>query len=144
MDGTRVSFEELWERREPVEVAPGVTIFRPSVEGLILTKRFGNRPKDAEDIRMLEVLQRGEAALKPTPEHHAEIRTMSERALTREEFDAWVNAPMSDEERDGILDLIAWFTRRYPTPGERLRAGRVAWKHALKLMPPAPPTGHSG
>ena len=29
----------------------------PSLNDLILTKRFGARPKDAEDIRMLEVLR---------------------------------------------------------------------------------------
>lgn len=27
---------------------------------------------------------------------------------------------MSDDEREGILENIAWFTRRYPTAGERL------------------------
>jgi len=29
----------------------------PSLEGSILTKRFANRPKDAEDLRMLAVLR---------------------------------------------------------------------------------------
>lgn len=57
VDGERVSFEALWSNREPIEVAPHVLIHRPSLDGLILTKRFANRPKDAEDLRMLAVLR---------------------------------------------------------------------------------------
>ncbi len=57
IDGERVSFESLWSSRAPIEVAPRVVIHRPSLDGLILTKRFANRPKDAEDLRMLAVLR---------------------------------------------------------------------------------------
>jgi len=57
VDGVQVTFDELWRTREAIEVAPGVHIARPSVEGLILTKRFAARPKDAEDLRQLEVLK---------------------------------------------------------------------------------------
>jgi hypothetical protein len=38
-----------------------VTITVPSLEDLILTKRFGGRPKDLEDIRLLETLRKEEA-----------------------------------------------------------------------------------
>ena len=57
LDGTRVDFDALWSTRELVEIGEGVAIARPSVEGLMLTKRFGGRPKDAEDLRLLEVLR---------------------------------------------------------------------------------------
>jgi hypothetical protein len=57
VDGVRVSFDDVWERRQTVEVADGVHVHLPSVEDLILTKRFGARPKDAEDIRMLEAMR---------------------------------------------------------------------------------------
>jgi hypothetical protein len=57
VDGVPVTFDELWVTREAIEVAPGVHIARPSIEGLILTKRFAARPKDAEDLRQLEVLR---------------------------------------------------------------------------------------
>lgn len=57
VDGVRVSFDAVWERRQRVQIAEGVHIDLPSVEDLILTKRFGARPKDAEDIRLLEALK---------------------------------------------------------------------------------------
>lgn len=57
VDGVRVSFDDVWERRQQVVVADGVRIQLPSVEDLILTKRFGARPKDAEDIRLLEAVR---------------------------------------------------------------------------------------
>jgi hypothetical protein len=53
VDGERVEFEPLWARREEMEVALGVRLAVPSIDDLILTKRIGGRPKDAEDIRLL-------------------------------------------------------------------------------------------
>jgi hypothetical protein len=38
-------------------LSPGVHTTIPSLDDLILTKRFVARPKDAEDIRMLEALR---------------------------------------------------------------------------------------
>ena len=57
VDGVQVPFAEVWERRCVVEVVPGLAVAVPSIDDLILTKRFGGRPKDAEDIRMLEALR---------------------------------------------------------------------------------------
>ncbi len=56
-EGLSVTFDALWEARESIEVAPGLHIARPSIDGLMLTKRFASRPKDAEDLRQLEVLR---------------------------------------------------------------------------------------
>jgi hypothetical protein len=61
VDGVRVAFDEIWTRRRGLEVAAGVTITVPSLDDLILTKRFGGRPKDLEDIRLLETLRKEEA-----------------------------------------------------------------------------------
>jgi hypothetical protein len=58
VDGIRVAFDELWPRRRSLEVATGVLVAVPALPDLILTKRFGGRPKDFEDIRLLEALQR--------------------------------------------------------------------------------------
>jgi len=58
VDGVRVPFDEVWTRRLGLEVAPGVTIAVPALDDLILTKRFGGRPKDLEDIRLLEALRK--------------------------------------------------------------------------------------
>jgi len=60
------------------------------------------------------------------------IRQLAERRLTAEEFDAYVNAPMSDAERQEILASIAWFKRRYPTPALRLAAARRAFRQWTK------------
>jgi hypothetical protein len=57
IDGVRVKFDELWDRRRTLEVAPGVTVCLPTLDDLMATKRFGARPKDAEDLRLLELLR---------------------------------------------------------------------------------------
>lgn len=52
---------------------------------------------------------------------HPKAIELLERELTPEEFDARVRRSLADEERARELgDLIAWFTRRYPTAEERL------------------------
>jgi hypothetical protein len=58
VDGVRVAFDDVWTRRRTLEVAAGVAIAVPALEDLILTKRFGGRPKDLEDIRLLEALRK--------------------------------------------------------------------------------------
>ena len=50
--GQRVAFDDVWQRRQTMQSL----IHVPALEDLILTKRFGARPKDAEDIRQLEAL----------------------------------------------------------------------------------------
>jgi len=57
VDGRAVTFEELWAARQPIVLSEGVVVNVPSVAGLILTKRFAARPKDLEDIRLLQILQ---------------------------------------------------------------------------------------
>jgi hypothetical protein len=61
VDGVRVAFEEVWARRRGLEIAPGIAVAVPALDDLILTKRFGGRPKDLEDIRLLEALRKEEA-----------------------------------------------------------------------------------
>lgn len=64
----------------------------------------------------------------------ARVRAESERPLEPAEFDHWVNARMSDAEREELVGLVAWFRRRYPTPAERLAYARRA---AARLRPPS-------
>lgn len=71
----------------------------------------------------------------PSPEALARVRQIAERQLSAEEFDAYVHAPMSEAERREILDSVAWFTRRYPTAGERLASARLAYKRWAQGMP---------
>lgn len=56
LEGVKVSFEDLWGRRRTIPVAPGIDVHLPMVDDLILTKRFADRPKDLEDIRLLRIL----------------------------------------------------------------------------------------
>ncbi len=58
IDGVRVAFDDVWSRRRALQTALGVTLALPALDDLILTKRFGGRPKDLEDIRLLEALRR--------------------------------------------------------------------------------------
>lgn len=59
IDGRTVVFDDLWLRRERVLLDQDVAIDMPTLDDLILTKRFAARPKDLEDIRMLEILRDG-------------------------------------------------------------------------------------
>jgi hypothetical protein len=64
----------------------------------------------------------------PPVEALRRVQDLAERRLSAEEFDAYVHAPMSDSERQEILDSVAWFTKRYPTPAARLSAARRAYQ----------------
>jgi hypothetical protein len=59
IDGVTLAFDDAWSRRVALEIAPGIHAALPSLDDLILTKRFAARAKDAEDVRLLEVLRRG-------------------------------------------------------------------------------------
>jgi len=56
-DGGRLAFDELWLRRRSVSLEEGVSVSIPSLDDLIATKRVRPRPKDLEDIRLLEALR---------------------------------------------------------------------------------------
>jgi hypothetical protein len=73
----------------------------------------------------------------PEPDVVEAIRKLSERRLSVEEFDAYVNAPMSDEERREIRELIDWFQQRYPRPIDRLISSRRAHARAIRRGPGA-------
>ncbi len=72
----------------------------------------------------------------PPPEVVARLRELAERPLTREEWEARRSVPTTDEERAEINALIDWFTRRYPTPAERLAYARRAYKRWARSFPP--------
>jgi hypothetical protein len=67
----------------------------------------------------------------------ARVRELSERRLSEEEFNAYVDAPMSKDELEELLASIAWFIKRYPTPGERLAAARRATAQWVQSSPPS-------
>lgn len=50
-----------------------------------------------------------------------------ERRVTPEELRAELERPIGPDERDDVLSLIRWFTRRYATPEARLSYVRRAY-----------------
>jgi hypothetical protein len=55
--GVMVAFDDLWHRRQSIDIAADIIVAIPSIDDLILTKQFGARPRDADDIRWLEKLR---------------------------------------------------------------------------------------
>jgi hypothetical protein len=62
------------------------------------------------------------------PDELARVRALSERRLTPGEWTAYVTQPVRAEEREETESLLAWFARRYPTPADRLRYARQAYR----------------
>jgi hypothetical protein len=58
----------------------------------------------------------------------AKITAYHERRLSPEEARAYLDAPVTEFEREEALELFRWFRRRYPTPVERLAYARRAYK----------------
>lgn len=65
----------------------------------------------------------------------ARLRALHDEPLSREEFLARLAIPVSDEERRETLELVRWFCRRYPTPGERLAWARRAYARWTRGAP---------
>lgn len=53
-----------------------------------------------------------------------EVLAFADRTLSREEFSAYVDAPITTEERDAVRALHEWFVRRFPSALERLNYSR--------------------
>lgn len=56
-EGERIEFEGLWSRRRLCPLTETTAVALPAHADLIATKRFASRPKDLEDIRLLELLE---------------------------------------------------------------------------------------
>jgi hypothetical protein len=50
-----------------------------------------------------------------------------DRELTPEEARAYLDHPVTSDQREEVLALVRWFTRRYPTPAARLAYVRRAY-----------------
>lgn len=74
-----------------------------------------------------------------TPKTAERVRELIEREVSPDELRLALDRPLSSEERDDILALVRWFTRRYPTGAERLAYVRQAyarWKHNQSAAEP--------
>ena len=56
VDGEPTHFDALWARRAEIWLDDHVRVSMPSLDDLRTTKRFAARPKDLEDIRLIEAL----------------------------------------------------------------------------------------
>ncbi len=59
------------------------------------------------------------------------------RVLTADEARRYLEAPVTAEEREAVLELVRWFRRRYPTPAERLayvRRAYARWR-SIRISP---------
>ncbi len=52
-DGVPVKLEDVYARSVQTRVAGRVTVRVPTIDDLVLTKRFGARPRDLADIDLL-------------------------------------------------------------------------------------------
>lgn len=55
------------------------------------------------------------------------LRLEAERTLSPDEAREYLAAPVSDIEREAVVELVGWFRRRYPTPLSRLAYARKAY-----------------
>jgi hypothetical protein len=56
-DGALLTFDDAWARKQRHQEA-GLRLWLPSIDDLILTKRWAMRPHDLADIQFLEALER--------------------------------------------------------------------------------------
>ena len=59
-----------------------------------------------------------------------------DRRVSAEEATAYLATPITDAERDEVLSLVRWFTRRYPTGAERLAYVRRAYRRWARHQMP--------
>jgi hypothetical protein len=73
-----------------------------------------------------------------TDEARDRIRRLVDRRVSSAELREALDAPLSDAEREEILALRRWFTRRYPTGAARLayvRRAYARWQQNSRLAP---------
>ena len=58
------------------------------------------------------------------PDH---LLALQHRRLSPAEAREYLDAPMSEAEREQLQELVTWFQRRYPSPMERLAYVRRAY-----------------
>lgn len=76
------------------------------------------------------------AFVPPTPEEVRAIRAEADRVLSIEEVHALDAIQLGEEELAENISLIDWFCRRYPTPEDRLRYARRAYRRWAAGAPP--------
>ena len=60
-----------------------------------------------------------------------EIAALHNRELSADEVVSFLATPLSEEEVEATHELVAWFTRRYPTARDRFAYNRRAYARAV-------------
>jgi hypothetical protein len=58
-DGVALRFDDAWARRKELAYSEDVRIVMPCLDDLVLTKRSSMRPRDIDDLELLDKLRRG-------------------------------------------------------------------------------------
>ena len=66
-------------------------------------------------------------------EKAALVREWSERLVSADEVREALERPIDPEEREELMSLVRWFTRRYPTGADRLAYVRQAYERWTRL-----------
>lgn len=66
-----------------------------------------------------------------------ELANLIAARLTPEEFERRARAPLSEAEVEEVAELVAWFTRRYPTVAERLAYARRKFRQYAGVAEPS-------
>ena len=72
----------------------------------------------------------------PDAETRARLQALADQPLPLEEWTRLAAIPLTDDERERTLELVRWFTRRYPTPAERLAYVRRAYRRWTATVRP--------
>jgi hypothetical protein len=72
-----------------------------------------------------------------------ELANLIAARLSPDEFERRARAPLSEAEAQEVAELVAWFTRRYPTAKERLAYARRKLRHYERAAAARPPEGYA-
>jgi hypothetical protein len=128
-----------------VNLGPGVEVAVPSLADLAATKQFA-APDGHQGFAPHSSTcgpTRSETLTLRWDDVHAEDRRAlaaeANRQLSPEEWAAYVNQPLSAEERQNIEELLDWFARKYPTPAARLAYARRAYRRWVRNLAASSP-----
>ena len=69
---------------------------------------------------------------------HPAVAELAEARIAADEFERRVAAPLTEDEVRETLELVRWFTRRYPSAKERLSYARrkfEEWTRPATITP---------
>ncbi len=81
---------------------------------------------------------RGTPIVGPSAALRARLEREANRTVSAGEIAAYLDAPVTEAEREEVLALAYWFRRRYPAPADRLAYVRRAYARWQNSRVPEP------